>query len=1667
MKKRLATKVISLLLTVAMLFSITTQVFAVEQPSDIPIIVDEDTSSASSYPNEGDDILAESDYISLNENEFNTLPFPWSNTMVDADGNVKPQGRAAQSVIECNWMKYKNPKMASMGEIPWLLVQIGGRVAYCVDTFNHSTNGGTSFVEKTDFTKLSTEQKQTISYIMRYGAKSTAQDTDNILLHMATQTLIWEVVDGERAPYTLTGSDGGVYQDLVKRYPAIAKKYNGIIDEVKTWGQIPSFAERFEGNAPTHKLEGDGPYTASLENTNADCDLSLFKFTLPGVTSNISGNTLNVSSTAELSSAVTAKAERKDATSGESYIFWFDPTGKDQTRTSPSIDPVPAYFKLSTVESTAPPEEPEDEDYKIIINKYQKGTNTPLSGAQFTVKYLGGSATPTGNITSKYVGKTNSELQNTSQPSEARNATGGSPDEKHFETSVTTEESGSVTVSVPYKGIYEVRETAPPVNHKLDENFLQTVVVNKDVPTVSVDFHNEPYTGVRIQKIDAQTRAPLAGATFKLEQIDGSISRSGVSGADGTLYFKNLPASSYRVTEVSPPPNYHIAKIPTQTVELKANQTTTLVFEDEPYTGVRVQKIDAQSKVPLAGATFKLEQIDGNIIRTGITGADGIAYFENLPAASYRVTEVTPPPNYHLAVMPVQTVELKPDRVATLIFEDEPYSGFKIRKVDAHTGKGLAGAVFTIRVKDGELVGEYITDINGLIIKGDLPEGWYTITEKQAPDGYLIDTENNVKDIYIRPQDDVEVVFRDFQKPRLQIEKIDELTGKRLPGAVFKVAKKDGVKYTEVTTDENGVALLEGLDVAWYVVTEIRSPNGYLLDNTPHLIQLEAGKTATLVVTNQAKPSLKILKLDSMTKQPLQFAEFNIKIKNGKDLGNFTSDKNGEILLENCEPAIYVITEITAPDGYHILTKPTEILVEWGKSAVVTLENIPEHPLMIKKIDSKTGNALSGAKFVVQKVNGEFVGEFETGRNGYATVTGVDAGFYTIKEIKAPDGYILNGTPKTIELKRNEPAIVEFENQAKQSLMIKKIDSKTGEALLGAKFAVQKVSGEHIGEYDTDRNGYVTITGIEPGFYTVKEIKAPNGYILNGTPKIVELKIGSPAVVEFENTPLQGLQIRKVDDVTGAPLSGVQFQISKMNGTPVGIFTTDNAGTLFVPNLKEGWYTVVELKAPNGYKLDSTPRNIQIKADRLNLLEYRNNPYPILSIIKTDSDTGKPLAGVKFKLFDKYGRELGTFTTNKAGKITLTGIDAGKYSVQEVEAPDGYVLDNKIHEITLEWGKTTLLEVENKPLASLRIIKLDSVTGKPIYGVTFLLYDMKNNILGEFVTNQNGVIVLPQSLAAGRYKIKEIRAADGYVLDDTIRTIEVKSGETTEIVIKNEPVQGQIQIVKKSAEYNDSTKKKAGALLEGAVFEISNAQNKVVDYIKTDWRGVATSKMLPLGIYAIREIKAPKHYLLDGKVFYAEIKLHNDLIKFVVLNDNEDIKVDIQKFGNIEAMPGSVISYNFKEISNKSTVALDEFYFHDLLPTDALRLNKINTGTWSERLSYKVMYKTNMNDYRTLAEDLSNEINYELDCSRQKLGLSAYEYITEIKFEFGTVQSGFKQVKSPVFTCTVNADLPNGYIFTNCADVGGKRLDEWVIEKDCFTTIIYATPKGKLPKTGF
>ena len=450
-----------------------------------------------------------------------------------------------------------------------------------------------------------------------------------------------------------------------------------------------------------------------------------------------------------------------------------------------------------------------------------------------------------------------------------------------------------------------------------------------------------------------------------------------------------------------------------------------------------------------------------------------------------------------------------------------------------------------------------------------------------------------------------------------------------------------------------------------------------------------------------------------------------------------------------------------------------------------------------------------------------------------------------------------------------------------------------------------------------------------------------------------------------------------------------------------------------------------------------------------------------------DADSGKRIKGVQFEIAKMNGERIGTYTTDSNGVITLPQLADGWYTATEIKAAKGYLLDTTPHNFEVKAGKTTSLTVENTQASSMLIHKIDSVTGKGIYGVTFLVSDSKGNPIGQCTSDQNGYVYIDKTLTDGKYLVREIQAADGYVLDTTVRTFYVEYGATSTITWKNTPTMGQIQITKKSADDNPFNALAAGTFLPGATFEIYNRAGDLVNTVVTDKNGVAKSDTLPLGRYTIRETKAPVFYSATTQPIEVEIEFSGQIVRVEVLNQSVYTNVSVTKRGYKQVTPSQTIRYDFKNIANNSTVPLNSFYWRDTLPTSAVRLTKIITGTWNQKLSYKVVYKTNLHDYRTLADNLSTMKNYSLDASPAALGLASNEYVTDFMFVFGTVKAGFAQVDAPYILCWTNSWLNNGYQFANRTDVGGLHGGQWIMATDRWVTTVYKPGVTTLPKTGY
>ena len=595
----------------------------------------------------------------------------------------------------------------------------------------------------------------------------------------------------------------------------------------------------------------------------------------------------------------------------------------------------------------------------------------------------------------------------------------------------------------------------------------------------------------------------------------------------------------------------------------------------------------------------------------------------------------------------------------------------------------------------------------------------------------------------------------------------------------------------------------------------------------------------------------------------------------------------------------------------------------------------------------------------------------------------------------------------------------------------------------------------------------------------IKESRTRDGYLLDDTPQTVKVKSNDIVTVEFRNQPLGGLRIVKLDSITHKPLEGVEFKVTYADGSFVpdkngqissnGIYRTDKNGEVLISGLI-GTFVVTETKTLSGYIIDENTRSqtVVINPNDLQTLTFYNAPSGGLQIIKSDEDTGERIGNVKFEIRKMNGEIIGTYTTDRDGVISIPNAESGWYTIVERKAANGYALDTTPVNACVKDGETTTVEITNQRMCSIMIHKVDANTGKGIYGVKFVIYDSGKNPIMEVETDQDGYAYVRDELTPGKYYIRELEAADGYIRDEQYKTVYVEAGKCTQIEWENSAVTGQIQITKYAAESNAITGQAGGVTLKGATFEIVRERSgKVVDYITTDARGIAASKPLPLGRYLIREVSAPAYYQVSAETFDVTLEYAGQIIKLAAYNKPAELGVTLTKTGIKEVLAGSKMSYRFT-IANTSNVDLQNFYFHDKIPYDVTTASALTTGTYNTRLTYRILYKTNYNDYRVLASNLLSTNNYSFGLSG--LQLMAGEVVTDIYFDFGTVPSGFQSVTKPTLMVSVNPRTANKYYVTNRADAGGKFGETWQSANASWITIVRnLTPVRKpiLPKTGY
>ena len=1105
-----------------------------------------------------------------------------------------------------------------------------------------------------------------------------------------------------------------------------------------------------------------------------------------------------------------------------------------------------------------------------------------------------------------------------------------------FSKDIVTGTDGTYTFSPLDAGTYAVTETAAPNGYEIDNAGPEYVVLpNNGSSTVTITFTDTPTvtaTG-KIRKVDADdpTRG-LAGAVIKITGVDNNFTGTYTTGAGGALTdvpWDTMPIGSYVAEEVTPPNGYSLSKDAgkvRQEFYWDGKTDVSLVFENDAKVKIQLIKL-TDANAPLPGAVFHILR-DGQLIGTEVTDASGRITVPNVTEGLYAFVEVSAPAPYAKLTAPVcahvDQATVNGGGTVTVTAKDQKLPNLTIQKLDKQTKQPIPGTVFEIKGIHYGYHQDVTTGPDGKAVLTAIPVDSYEVKETSVPDPYVVGGET-IQTIYLGPGDDQNLVFENLKMPRLTVTKIDAEDSKPIPGTVFTVEGIDSDFSADWTTGEDGT-VMDRVAPGSYKITEKSVPTPYYLPSKnadrEQTVSLNAGDEVNVTFRNRKMPQLTIYKEDSVAGAPIEGAKFHITYTSSGesaeapatiDYGSILTDAKGEIRLheqgKRLYPGAYTVTEVEPAPGFQMKEPSTQkIILHGSESKTLTFQNTPLNAIVVEKYDSVTHEALPGCTFQLRFLGGTSgtggttIGQKVTGKNGTAIWTGLTAGTYIVEEVDPADGYSIINASETIYLAdsgEQSVVTVRFDNAPDGILLIRKVCSvNPSVTLANAEFKITYADGTLIGDangiFRTDEHGEIRVPGLKPGkSVIVTETRAPDGYLIDTQSQTVQIKEGRTVSLTFKNQPKGKLIIQKRDSATGQPLPGAEFRVTTAAGCEVGldgvigtatltqngIFTTDGQGEITITNLAPGAYVINEIKAPTGYVMDRASTNVVIgKNGDTQTVIVKNSKAGTLVIDKRDSLTGKPLQGVTFKVTTSTGEFVpaengqissnGLYFTDKDGKITIHGV-VGTLVVTETATIPGYTIDeaSRTQTVVVNPNDTQTLHFTNTPSTTLVIEKYIEGTTTPLKGVTFLVTDSRGAVVGrsngEFITDENGRVVIHDLIPGITVTAREVKTVEGFVLDSSPKSILIKAGEVQTLRFYNVRA-GGLTVIKKD--------EKTGARIPGVQFEIRKMDGEIVGTFTTDENGVIYLPEAENGWYTVTELKAADGYRLDDTPHRVEVR---------------------------------------------------------------------------------------------------------------------------------------------------------------------------------------------------
>ena len=1111
----------------------------------------------------------------------------------------------------------------------------------------------------------------------------------------------------------------------------------------------------------------------------------------------------------------------------------------------------------------------------------------------------------------------------------------------------TTLYDGRAEFTVPY-GDYVIAEVRAPEGYELSSSSPVRFSFNADTPEdleFSFIFRNEKSRySLEIYKYDAENKAlGLENAEFAVTDSRGFTTLV-TTGPDGVARLDDLTYDDYSIREISAPEGYYLNdQVFTVSREQLTHGVSLRVEVPDTYIvgSVLLRKVDYEDNSLILDAAFSVYDSDDRILswqetEDGYVLSDegetviyaGEVVLSGLPAGTYRISEVEAPEGYLVLDADRSFTINAENALARMEIEIENIQrkvAVGIIKMDAEDqNKRLEGAEFTLyHYEDGSL-GDAVmtveTDRNGLAMFTDLTAGQYRIIETKAPYGYELWTEPvdfrvDGEGRVFAGQDQAELPLEDglfitgllnqASTLDLTIKKVSSLSGEALPGASFTIIGEDAT--WRITTGEDGTATVT-LPYGKYILQELVAPDGYVLDDTKHLITVSENGISvddtpladdlTFTVEDSPVPfRLAIIKLDESSRDPLEGAGFTITGQDGSKYSLIT-DENGQTETLTLQPGTYAISEVLAPKGYNVPLAGWTFTVDEGSMHISEMSDGAEYSytdgllaitltnkrttgnLMIYKYDAGDESiALADAQFMVAD---------EEGNSVWFTL---EDGIYWYADSDTPGaGNVL-------------------------------ITNAVGQALL---------------------------KGLPFGNYTVSEWQAPVGYKAlteEFTVKVREQDETTQLRISNEKLLRKVTVLKQSDEEEPVNLIGAVFALYEV-GADGSLKYLSEATTLYDGRAEftvpYGDYEIAEIKAPEGYELsNSSPARFSFNADTPEDLEFsfifRNEKSRYsLEIYKYDAENkALGLENAEFAVTDSRGFTT-LVTTGPDGVARLDDLTYDDYSIREISAPEGYYLNDQVFTVNREQlthGVTLRVEVPDTYIVgSVLLRKVDYEDNSLILGAEFSVYDSDDRILswqetedgyvlsdeGETVIHAGEVVL--SGLPAGTYRISEVEAPEGYLVLDADRSFTINAEnalDCMEIEIENIQRKVAVGIIKMDAE--DHSKRLEGAEFTLYRFDGENLGEAVMT-VSSNRNGLAMFTDLTAGQYRIIETKAPDGYKLwtnpvdfsvdgDGRVFagkdQVELPLEDGVFMAGLLNQACTKDFTIKKVSSID---GTVLS---------------------------------------------------------------------------------------------------------------------------------------------------------------